>query len=208
MGDATDRLLALLDGKRRAAVIANAIDHAPPDIRMAGVDREVTALAELGIEARELDLRSLFGRPKEARRSLSRYDLLWLRGGNVFMLRHALARSHADVAIGELLREDEIVYGGYSAGPCVLAPSLRGLETVDDPKAVTDIYGESVVWEGLDILSYAIVPHVDSPGHPETVDLGLVARRYRDAGVPHKTLRDGEVLVIDGAEVDIVPART
>ncbi len=114
------------------------------------------------------------------------------------MLRYALARSGADVELTRLLGEDAIVYSGYSAGPCVLAPSLRGLETVDAPAAVSEVYGGEVVWDGLDVLGYAIVPHVDSPAHPESEGLGRVAEGYRAANVPHRTLRDGEVLVIDG----------
>jgi hypothetical protein len=42
------------------------------------------------------------------------------------------------------------------------------------------------------------VPHYESPGHPETEDIGRVAERYRREGVPHKTLRDGQALVVDG----------
>ncbi len=62
MGDDPERLLALIDG-RTAAVIGNACDSAPDDVRAESVAREVGALAELGIEAVEVDLRAFFGRP-------------------------------------------------------------------------------------------------------------------------------------------------
>jgi dipeptidase E len=39
---------------------------------------------------------------------------------------------------------------------------------------------------------------VNSPDHPESTALGLVAQQYRRLGIRHKTLRDGEVLIIDG----------
>jgi dipeptidase E len=58
--------------------------------------------------------------------------MAWLRGGNVFMLRYALSRSGADAVFGELLATDALVYAGYNAGPCVLSPSMRGLELVDE----------------------------------------------------------------------------
>ncbi len=35
----------------------------------------------------------------------------------MFVLRHALARSGADKALIELLRQDAIVYAGYPASP-------------------------------------------------------------------------------------------
>jgi dipeptidase E len=188
IGDEPERLLELLGSGRRAAVIANAIDDQDPTARREGVEREVVALAELGLEPQELDLRE--------RPDLGGYDLVWLRGGNVFLLRYALAASGADAALLQLLRDDALVYGGYSAGACVLAPRLRGLELVDNPEAVTATYGAEPVWDGLGVLDYAIVPHVDSPGHPETERCNALAEHYRAEGVPHRTLRDGEVLVI------------
>lgn len=110
----------------RAAVIANAMDAAPSEIRTDGVKRELSALTALGLVAKELDLRDHVGTHGAVARELRRYDIVWLRGGNVFMLRYALARSDTDTELTRLLDKDAIVYSGYSAGPCVLAPTLRG----------------------------------------------------------------------------------
>jgi len=87
------------------------------------------------------------------------------------------------------------VYAGYSAGPCVLAPSLRGLELCDD---VTAVDGEAI-WDGLGVLDHAIVPHLDSPGHPETELVAQVQELYQRTGVPHLPMRDGQALIIDGS---------
>jgi dipeptidase E len=193
MGDHPERLLELLGSGRRAAVIANAIDDADAQTRKEGVERELEALGELGLEPGELDLREHFGSTPDLRGC----DLVWLRGGNAFLLRYALAESGADALLVDLLRDDALVYGGYSAGPCVLGPSLRGLELVDEPEAVEATYGAEPVWEGLGVLNFAIVPHVDSPDHPETERCNALAEHFRAEGVPHRTLRDGEVLVID-----------
>ena len=193
MGDQPDRLLELLGSGRQVAVIANALDDQDSATRREGVERELGALGRLGLQPRELDLREHFNSPAD----LTGYDLVWLRGGNVFLLRYALAASGADAALVQLLHDDALVYGGYSAGPCVLGPSLRGLELVDDPEAVRATHGAGPVWDGLGILDYTIVPHVDSPGHPETERCNALAERFRAEDVPHRALRDGEVLVID-----------
>ena len=203
MGDHPDRLVELAGGPGPAAVIANAMDWAPDDVRRQCVELELAALAGLGMEAEELDLRDYFGPRDRLSVDLARYRLVWLRGGNVFVLRCALARSGADGLLTELLAQDAVVYAGYSAGPCVLGPSLRGLETVDDPDVVLATYGVEPVWEGMDLLPYTIVPHHRSPGHPETDALGLVADRYRAAGVPHVAIRDGQAIVIDGETTTI-----
>lgn len=120
------------------------------------------------------------------------------------MLRHALAESGADAILTDLLARDAVVYGGYSAGVCVLAPSLRGLEIVDEPGAVSATYGVPAIWDGLGLLEYAVVPHYRSPGHPETEACERLAEHYRAAGVPHRTLRDGQAIVIDSGMTEIV----
>lgn len=111
---------------------------------------------------------------------LRTYDLIWVREGDVHTLRYTFARSKADDALVALLNDDALVYGGYSAGVCVLAPTLRGLEMVDDPPSVRHLYGADPIWEGLGILDYCMVPHADSPDHPES-EVATGARVTTDA---------------------------
>jgi dipeptidase E len=205
MGDHPEHLLTLAgQDSRRAVVIANALDDAPPDMRRAGAERELAALTGLGLDAAELDLRGYFGPRQLLRRDLAGIGLAWLRGGNVFMLRYALARSGADAVLAGLLAADALVYAGYSAGSCVLSPNLRGLELVDDPAAVRRAYGASPVWDGLALLTEAFVPHYRSPGHPETAAIERVVARYRADGIPYRALRDGQALLINGPQTMIV----
>ncbi|MFI1581900.1 Type 1 glutamine amidotransferase-like domain-containing protein [Embleya sp. NPDC020630] len=212
LGEHPDRLVALLGGVGGAgvagmpiAVIANAIDDRPAEVRAACVGSEFVVLRELGLHPTEVDLRTFFDRPPgEVAAVLAGFPAVWVRGGNVFLLRDALARSGADGVLVDLLRRDAVVYGGYSAGACVLAPDLRGLERCDDADAVTEVYGRPVRWDGLGVLDHAVVPHVDSPDHPESALLAGVVADYRARGVPHRTLRDGQVLLVDGERVAVV----
>jgi dipeptidase E len=196
LGDHPDRLLALLPPAGRLAVICNAIDTEDPAVRREMVAAEITWLSELGLTAEELDLRSA----PDLRARLTQYDGVWVRGGNVFVLRAAMARSGADKILPELIRSEELVYAGYSAGPCVLAPSLRGLELCDDTAAV----GGEVIWDGLGVLDHAIVPHLDSPGHPETDLVAQVRAQYERDGTPYLAMRDGQVLVVEGEQRRLV----
>jgi dipeptidase E len=205
MGDHPEHLVALVGaGGRRAVVIANAMDDAPADVRRGGVERELAALTDLGFDPVELDLRDYFGQERRLRRDLAGVALAWLRGGNVFMLRFALFRSAGDVVFGDLLAADALVYAGYSAGGCVLSSTLRGLELVDDAGAVMRIYGSQPVWDGLALLDEAFLPHYRSPGHPETAAIDFVAARYQAAGVGYRPLRDGQALLINGADTEVV----
>lgn len=185
------RLLALAGGPR-TAVLTHALDDAPPEVRDAAVGREVGELAALGLDPYPVDLRE-----PGAVGALAGYDLLWVRGGNVFTLRRALADTGADTVLVDLLRRDTVAYGGYSAGCCVLADDLSGLERVDDP-------GDPPVRTGLGLLDRAFVPHVRTPEHPESADCDALAAAYAAAGRPHWALRDGDVLVVDGPVTELL----
>jgi dipeptidase E len=204
LGDHPEHLLGLVDRPGPVAVIANALDGADPDRRRAAVAQELGALTGLGLDAVEVDLREHADDAPGLTRRLERHPAVWIRGGNVFVLRVAMAASGADHAITDLVRSDRLVYAGYSAGPCVAGPHLRGLEEVDDLSEVERAYGGEPVWEGLGLLDRVFVPHVDSPGHPETADATRLAGRLRDEGVEHWALRDGQALVVDGDSVRTV----
>jgi dipeptidase E len=205
MGDHPEHLRTLVgEDDRGAVVIANALDNAPAEARRNRVGRELVALSDLGFDAAELDLRDYFGQQQRLRDDLAKIAMAWLTGGNVFLLRYALSRSGADAAFRDLLAADALVYAGYSAGPCVLANSLRGLDAVDDVGAVTQIYGAEPVWDGLGLLDEAFVPHYQSPGHPETAAMEVVVARYRAEGTAYRTLHDGQALVVNGLDTMVV----
>ena len=158
-------LAGMVRGGRRGWVVANALDGQDEGRRNTDTGRQIEALASWGLHAAELDLRELS--PATVRSAFGRPDFVWVRGGNVFTLRMALARSGLDQVVVEGLAEDRFVYSGFSAGACVLAPSLSGLELCDSPEACRATYGD-LRDDGLGILDRPVVPHLDSPQHPET----------------------------------------
>jgi dipeptidase E len=168
IGNRPDELLKLLGGRRRTALILNADDYKGIEDRAASLQREIDELNGSGLEPVEVDLRRYFGKTSELRATLAGFDLVYVRGGNAFVLRRAFHQSGADEIMRQLLENDAIVYAGYSAGPCILGPTLRGIEeSADDPTIIPDGYQSPVVWEGLRVLPYAIAPHYRSD-HPET----------------------------------------
>jgi dipeptidase E len=197
-GDHTERLLALRRTDRPVAVVVNAVDVVDAETRQEAVDGELERLGSLGLTCDELDLREHVGDSAGLESRLREHEIVWVRGGNVFGLRHAMRLCGADEVVPRLLAQDALVYAGYSAGPCVLAPSLRGLELCDDPGVVRELYGDDPIWEGLGVIDEAFVPHLDSPGHPETELLKPVAEQYARDGIPHLRLHDGDVYIVDG----------
>jgi len=183
----------------KAAVIANALDHNEGgDLRRSFAQNEIAALQTLGFEAHELDLREYFDNPKELRRRLETVGLVWATGGNVFLLRRAMKQSGLDRCIEEYRRRDDFVYGGFSAGACVAAPTLRGCELVDTLNVSVRGYGDEVVWDGLGLVPYSIVPHFESD-HPDAALVTAMIRHFVQNGMPYVTLRDGDAIVVSTA---------
>jgi dipeptidase E len=193
LGNSTELLQAMVGSNSRVAVIANALDASDASRRKELVQREFSDLSALGFEPTEIDLRAFFD-GSFSTEVLAGYGLVWVRGGNAFNLRRAMAYSSFDNVIGSLLRKDAIIYGGYSAGVCVLSPDLHGIELCDNPNNVPEKYQPEVIWDGLSIVPYAVAPHYKSD-HPESPMIDDVVKYFEQHEVEFKTLRDGEVIV-------------
>lgn len=202
-GNRPEELHKLLRGGKRTALITNAADFLLSEDRARSTVEEVERLKSIGLEPTEVDLRNYFGKPEALRTVLKEFNLLWIRGGNCFILRRALAQSGGDQVIKDLLEADEIVYGGYSAGIDMLVPSLHGVELVDDPHVVPEGYDPEIIWDCLGILPYVVAPHYKSD-HPESADIDKSVEYLIDNHILFKALRDGEVIVVDGNHEYIV----
>jgi dipeptidase E len=196
-GNKPDELLRLLGDRRRTAVINNAADFVSPEERHDKALDELDRLKSIGLEPTDIDLREYFGKSEDLRSKLATFDLIWARGGNCFVLRRAFKMSGADQIITDLLNEDKVVFGGYSAGIDMLTPSLHGAELVDDMNAIPDGYESEIIWDGLNLVPYAIAPHFKSD-HPESADIDKSIEYLIDSHIPFIALRDGEAIVVDG----------
>ncbi|UVI27436.1 peptidase E [Paenibacillus spongiae] len=186
------------NGNKRIAFISNALDFATDLARRRQSDAlDISELESLGFHVDILDLKCFFNSRNELETKLEEYDVIWARGGNTFVLAQAMKISGFDEIIKKFHKNGRnVVYGGYSAGICVLGPTLKGFHLVDDPTQKP--YGEQhqTVWEGLNVLDYVIAPHYKS-NHPESEDIDKVVEYLIDNQILFKVLRDGEVLVIE-----------
>src|SRR4051812_34643410 len=114
LGDKPEELVALAGSARRAAIIVNALDNRP-DRRAVWLKKQTEKLVDLGFSVTELDLRSYFGPSDKLKGILNEIDVVWINGGNAFVLRRAMKQSGFDVFIKSALARDEIVYAGFSA---------------------------------------------------------------------------------------------
>jgi dipeptidase E len=188
-GSRGDELVRQVGAGGRVAVVANAMDGEPA--RADELRRELDELTGLGLDPVQLDLRDHDRASTES--FLAGCAGLWVRGGNTFVLRAAMASSGLDELLPGLLERDAIAYAGWSAGGCVLAPSLDGVELCDDPRAVERVYGVPARWDALGVVDVVVVPHV---GTDTCVDETI--RRYDADGTAYLPLRDGEAVALDG----------
>jgi dipeptidase E len=202
LGDRPEELVALTGPASRAAIIVNALDNSP-DARARFLTEQTGKLIGLGFSVLELDLRSYFRQSDQLRVLLRDIDLVWVSGGNAFILRRAMKQSGFDTIIKNAVARDEIVYAGFSAAAVIAFDSLRGLELVDDPYDVPAGYDAEVVWDGLGFVPYALAVHFKS-NHPESQAVDREIAFYEDNGVPYRTLSDGQALIIRDHEERIV----
>jgi dipeptidase E len=206
LGNQAQRLADLVGSNKRAAVVVNACDQMMDEERKARVQQESAALESLGLVPVELDLRHYFNnesKQQELGPFLAGCGLVWVRGGNTFVLMRAMRASGFDTIITDMLERDAIAYGGYSAGIIALTPTLRGSEVVDDPVSIPAGYTSEVIWDGLGLLPYAIAPHYRSD-HPESADVEKMVHYLIDNHILFRALRDGEAIVVDGEHDEVV----
>lgn len=181
---------------KKVFVIRNALDYSSDQARLeSGLQREMMSLRELGLIPTPLDLREYFGKETELSKLLEDCGGLWVVGGNCFILRKAMKASGLDNILCGKLHDSDFVYGGYSAGVCVLGPTLDGIHLADEPEIEVSGYDAEIVWLGLGLLNYSVAPHYQSD-HPESPAINDVVKYFIEKKILFKCLRDGESIVI------------
>ncbi len=198
IGDNPQLLADLIGNNKKIAIIPNALDIYTDLVRReASLQREKYSLTQIGLQSEELDLKKYFNNQKDLENKMNKYGGVWVLGGNTFVLRRAYKESGLDIWLQQQKNNKDFVYAGYSAGVCVLSPSLKGLETIDDPVVVGQGYPKETIWEGLNLINFAFASHYKSPGHPETEMVDKEVEHYKKVGVKYKTLHDGEVIIME-----------
>lgn len=195
LGDRPEQLVELLNDNKKVVVIPNALDFSIDFARREqSQKREFDDLKSIGLEAEELDLRLYFGKQGELERKIKEYGLIWVRGGNAFVLRRAMHQSGLDEILKELAKGDDVVYGGYSAGVCVIGPTLKGVDIVDDPTIIPDGYQKEIIWDGIGLVDFSFAPHYQSD-HAESSVVEKMVGFYKENAMPFRALKDGEVII-------------
>lgn len=196
-GNFTNELVKLIGENKRVAIIMNALDYGDPVRVKKNIEDQISIFKSLGLDAEGLDLRNYFSDNINLKSKIQEYGAVWVCGGNSFVLQRTFSQSGFGPIIKELVENDKIVYAGYSAGIVVITPTLKGVEIVDDPSIVPENYKREYSLDGLGLIKYVVAVHYKSD-HPESAQVDKYVEFCEREKIPYKTLKDGEVIVIDG----------
>jgi len=179
------------------ALIPNAKDCYIDKARNFKIGDLISYMQGLGLKVEVVDLRD-YDKSESLKEKLANYDLVWAMGGNTYMLRYEMSRSGFDDAIKKLL-EDGAVYGGDSAGALVAGASIAGIESADEPE-----FAEQIIEDGLGLVPFAILPHVDNP---EFADVLPVFRNVHQDKNEVIELKDSQAVIFDGKSRRVVEGK-
>lgn len=201
LGDHPDKLAEMVGNNNKTLLISNARDYKTPEKRLAVVEEDAGVLTAAGLEPVELDLRPYFGKPNELREYVRKFQpgLIFLMGGNTFLIATALEESGMDIIIREGLANNSFVYGGYSAGSMVAARNLNNyLDSYgkDDDRydQALEIYKHATT-EGLGIIDEYVCPHADNARFALLCE--EAAKSISAKGFTTIKLNDADVFVIE-----------
>ncbi len=137
LGENPEALRQLVNRSGHAALVFNALDGYGTG-RLKNYDREAEDIAALGFDCSELDLRSYFNDFEGLRTRLGGVELLWVVGGNTFVLARAMT--------GVALRRGGRWSGRYRPSRlcglqrrCMRDRSdLDGCHLIDEPDVIPD----------------------------------------------------------------------
>lgn len=207
LGNYADILQEMVGNKRHAFVISNARDYYNDETRINScIEKTLVNLNKIGIEAERLDLRRYFDKQAELVGLLEQKQtgLVFSIGGNVFCLATALHASGMDGIIRKAVSENEIVYGGYSAGAMVASCNLLPYNVAGwaDSDTVRQTYNVEPYLQGLGlIVQQYIIPHMDRADH-------IAAMRKRitninNIGAEAICLNDADVFIVNGNKAQV-----
>jgi dipeptidase E len=203
-GKYDDKLREFIGSIDKIAVITNAKDYKTPQDRREKIEDNFNYYRSIGLEPTEIDLRPYFHKPG-AEKLLSKHNFVWLAGGNVFLLRRALSYTGLDRFFYDMVRKNEVILGGESAGAIIMGPTLKYSEMdtdEDSPGYIPDAYQKDVIWDGLDLITYVPVPHYKTPDYGAEIDAYIA--NLDKAGIPHKDMTDEQAIMISGGKEEFL----
>ena len=190
-----EKLLSMMWENKKIAYIANAIDNKDSEKSKVHYEWNMAELKGIWLDPEQLDLREYFWEQDKLELKLKDFWWVYVNWWNTFILAQAYELSWFWKIMLEYEKSGTwFVYAWYSAWVCILSPSLKWLDIVDDPNIHPYPELQRTIWEWLWIINYAFSPHYDSD-HPESADIEKEIQYCIDNKILFKALRDWEVII-------------
>ena len=163
------------------------------------INNDKEMLEEAGFDVKIVSLEEYFEKFDNLKNDFEQYKAFYAIGGNVFSLRKAMELSGFDKYLKEKSMKEDVLYGGYSAGICVLAKKLSILKLADSPR--NPYNDEDVLEEGIGLIDFLPIPHYKSEFPVGDIIDKIVSYCDRH-GIRYKTLKNGEAIVESTRELE------
>ena len=204
-GRHVDRLHDMTGENNRALVVFNARDHYAESYMTLKVKQKRRMFEKNGFVFKNLDLRKYFGKTQELREFIGEFNpgLVYVMGGNTFLLRRAMLQSGFDEILRQGLADNKYVYAGGSSGAMVLSKDLRFYLHKDNSENVTpDGYGTQVINDGLGLVDFYVVPHRNTVWFRNAV--ATIMKNLSGKNEEVIQLGDSDIVMIDGDRKEIL----
>ncbi len=191
---ALEELVGKKAGDIKVALLPNSKDYLSEVAWTFKNDELVEYLSNLGFDVTTVDLKK-YNDPKQLKEELAKFDLIWGNGGNTYCMRYEMRRSGFEKILPELL-DLGVVYGGESAGAIVAGTSLAGIESADEPG-----FSPEVIEQGLSLVDYVILTHVDNSDFAESIEEHRIAHENNPNVIE---LKDSQAAVFNDDEYEII----
>lgn len=131
---------------------------------------------------------------------LNEVKILFFEGGNTQYLRQKIKESGFEIEIESLLTDR--LWIGASAGSCVVCPTIVN--------SIQDLFDETIAdlpSDGLGLVNFQIVPHLNSPYFDKIREneLRFARKEMQKAdGTAMYAIDDNSAISVDGSEIKII----
>lgn len=155
------------------------------------VAAERQQLAELGYPLTDITVAD-FDDATAFSAALDGIDVVYVAGGNTFVLLDALRRHGADQVLADKVRAG-LPYIGASAGSIVTGPSIEPISLMDDPTDAPELASRT----GLGLIDTVIIPHADGQLPPYPPALIHQIKQTYQTEYPLTFINDDQALLIE-----------
>jgi dipeptidase E len=158
------------------------------------VESDRNKLIELGFKVDDVDIKNFS--PKDLKKKLSGYDIVFVTGGTTTYLLNVVRKSGFDEIIKSLV-EKGVVYIGSSAGSVLVGPTVE----VDRLYDHRNLGMELNSYEGIGLIDFVPLPHAGLEKYKEIIE--RITDKFGNKYTLEKLKDNQAFLIKDGEKIKI-----